>query len=165
MTESQIPASDGANQPEAVDDAARPSEILPRRSRPGYRSPEPGWSQKLGEWSPLVAAMLRSTVGLVAFVGVMLAMPVHIATPFLVGMSLLMVVGGVVATLKVTRQEPALRPVGRIFAAVAAGIVVVAFAIAAAVGVGAFAPRIEFGPPRPAPPPVDDGTIRFESAP
>ena len=146
MTESNPTASDAVNQPEAVDDADLPSELLPRRSRPGYRSPEPGWSQKLGEWSPLVAAMLRSTVGLVAFVGVMLAMPVHIATPFLVGMSLLMVVGGVVATLKVTRQEPALRAVGRIFAAVAAGIVVVAFAVAAVVG-------------------VDDGTIRFESAP
>jgi len=75
-----------------------------------------------------------------------------------------MVVGGATATLKVTRQEPALRTVGRVFTLVTIVIVAVAFGIAAVVGVGAWAPRIEFNSPPPAPP-VDDGTIRFESAP
>jgi hypothetical protein len=166
MTEPEIPARDAGSAGSDHDDSTdSPSAAPVPRSRPGYRTPEPAWSQRLGEWSPLVAAMLRTTVGLVAFVGVMLAMPVHIATPFLVGMSLLMVVGGANATLNVTRDDLALRKVGRVFTLVTVLIVLVSFGIAAVVGVGAYAPRIEFsGPPAPVDT-VDDGTIRFESGP
>jgi hypothetical protein len=174
MTEPETPARDdgsdhdGASSDHDVagsDHGADSPSRAPRRPRPGYHTPEPAWSQRMGEWSPLVAAMLRTTVGLVAFVGVMLAMPVHIATPFLVGMSLLMVVGGANATLNVTRDDLALRKVGRVFTLVTVLIVLVSFGIAAVVGVGAYAPRIEFsGPPAPVDT-VDDGTIRFESGP
>ena len=36
------------------------------RPRPGYRTPEPKWSQRLGEWAPVMASMLRTVTGVVA---------------------------------------------------------------------------------------------------
>jgi len=128
------------------------------RPRPGYRTPEPGWSVRMSAWAPVTATMLRAITGVVAFLGTMLAMPVHHATPFLVGVSLVMVVGGCTSTLKVTRDDPRLRGVGRTFTIVVSVVVLVGLAIGAFVGPGAFAPRLE-GPPRPA---RDDGTVRFE---
>jgi hypothetical protein len=131
------------------------------RPRPGYRTPEPAWSQRLGEWAPIMAGMLRTVTGVVGFVGSLLFMPLHLATPFLVGVSLLMAVGGCTSTLKTTRDEPRMRATGRRFVYIIAAVCVAAFAVAGVKGAGAFAPDLSmFSTPPPAP--VDDGTIRFE---
>jgi len=143
-----------------VGDGAAP---IPR-PRPGYQTPEPGWSTKMSEVAPIVAAALRALTGAVAFIASLLAMPLHFATPFLVGVSLVMVVGGCTATLKVTRDEPRLRRIGRVFTIVVASALLVALVIAGVFGAGAFAPDLMTAPPRPAQA-VDDGTIRFEAAP
>ena len=132
------------------------------RPRPGYRTPEPLWSQTMSQWAPIVAAALRAITGVVAFVASLLAMPLHFATPFLVGVSLVMVVGGCTATLKVTRDDVLLRGFGRGFTLVVAAVLVVALLVAAVWGAGAFAPDLRAVPK---PPSTDDGTIRFEAAP
>ena len=132
------------------------------RPRPGYRTPEPKWSQRLGEWAPVMASMLRTVTGVVGFVGSLLFMPVHLATPFLVGVSLLMAVGGGTSTLKTTRDEPRLRGTGRRFVYVVAAVCLATFAIAGVKGAGAFAPDLSGLYPATRPAPPDDGTIRFE---
>ncbi len=132
------------------------------RPRPGYRTPEPKWSQRLSEWSPIMAGMLRTITGVVGFVGSLLFMPTHLATPFLVGVSLLMAVGGCTSTLKSTRDEPRMRQTGRRFVYVVAAVCLVTFAIAGVKGAGAFAPDLSGLAPAKKATTVDDGTIRFE---
>jgi hypothetical protein len=105
---------------------------------------------------------LRAITGVVAFVASLLAMPLHFATPFLVGVSLVMVVGGCTATLKVTRDDVLLRGFGRGFTLVVAVVLCGAMGVAAVWGAGAFAPDLRAVPAAPR---VDDGAIRFEAAP
>lgn len=132
------------------------------RPRPGYRTPEPRWSQRLSEWSPIMAGMLRTITGVVGFVGSLLFMPTHLATPFLVGVSLLMAVGGCTSTLKTTRDEPRMRQTGRRFVYVTAAVCLAAFVVAGIKGAGAFAPDLSGLAPAKKTPNADDGTIRFE---
>jgi hypothetical protein len=134
------------------------------RPRPGYRTPEPGWSQQMSVWAPIVAAALRAITGVVAFIASLLAMPLHFATPFLVGVSLVMAVGGCTATLKVTRDDPTLRGFGRGFTLAVAVVLLLSLVVAGVVGAGAFAPDLKAIPSAPAPR-DDDGTIRFEPVP
>jgi hypothetical protein len=151
-----------APRPDDGDDASSAAAPIPR-PRPGYRTPEPGWSQQMSVWAPIVAAALRAITGVVAFIASLLAMPLHFATPFLVGVSLVMAVGGCTATLKVTRDDPTLRAFGRGFTLVTAAVLLLSLVVAGIFGAGAFAPDLKAEPtPRPA---VDDGTIRFESLP
>lgn len=133
------------------------------RPRPGYRTPEPGWSQQMSVWAPIVAAALRAITGVVAFIASLLAMPLHFATPFLVGVSLVMAVGGCTATLKVTRDDPTLRGFGRGFTLAVAVVLLLSLVVAGVLGAGAFAPDLRAVPAIRAP--VDDGTIRFEPVP
>lgn len=134
-------------------------EDLVPRPRPGYRTPpRQTFASTMSVWSPVVAGMLRGVAGVLAYAASLLAMPVHAATPFLVGVSLVMLVGGCVATLRATREDPRLRQVGRWFCILAVVCILGASAIAVALGPGAFAPDV----PRPARAPVDDGAIRFE---
>ncbi len=137
------------------------NDIVPR-ARPGYRTPEPSWSRKMGEWAPVTASLLRAFTGLIAFVGTLLFMPLHHATPLLVGVSLVMVVGGCTSTLKTTRDEPGMRTIGRRIVLATAALVMVGLVVAVIKGPGAYAPDIHLSAPAPAPaPPADDGTIRF----
>ena len=122
--------------------------------RPAGRMP---WSMVMGAWAPVAAGVLRSTAGLVMFAASLLTLPTTMATPFLTGVSLVMLTGGVAATIKACRDEAPLRRFGRVFPlaiAVLAGVTVV---VTVVVGPGAYAPNLAARPARP----VDDGTIRF----
>jgi hypothetical protein len=152
-----------APRPDDDDDDAPSLSPVPR-SRPGYRTPEPSWSQQMSVWAPIVAAALRAITGVVAFIASLLAMPLHFATPFLVGVSLVMAVGGCTATLKVTRDDPTLRGFGRGFTLVVAVVLLLSLVVAGVFGAGAFAPDLK-AVPGPHAPAVDDGTIRFEPVP
>lgn len=164
MRETQsMSESSAAPRPDDGDDDAQSTAPIPR-PRPGYRTPEPGWSQQMSVWAPIVAAALRAITGVVAFIASLLAMPLHFATPFLVGVSLVMAVGGCTATLKVTRDDPSLRGFGRGFTLVVAAVLLLSLVIAGVVGAGAFAPDLQAVPAPPAAV-VDDGTIRFEPVP
>jgi hypothetical protein len=107
-------------------------------------------------WAPVAAGVLRATAGLVMFAASLLTLPMTMATPFLTGVSLVMIVGGVTATIRSCRDDDRLRSFGRWFPVGVAGLAGVAIVVAVVVGPGAFAPNL--GAP---PPPRDDGTVRF----
>jgi hypothetical protein len=134
-----------------VDDAARPRV---RQSR----DQKPSWSQTMNAWAPVAAGVLRAGVGLVAFAASLLVLPVHPATPFLTGVGLVMLVGGVFAVMKFCKDEPTLTTFGRGFPLVCVLLVVAVFVVVGVEGVGAFAPDL-----RAAPAPPDDGAVRFSA--
>jgi hypothetical protein len=128
-------------------------------ARRGAGAPRPlPLSLVLTAWAPVAAGVLRSAAGLIMFAASLLTLPMTMATPFLTGVSLVMLVGGVAATVKACRDDDELRGFGRVFPVVAAGLAGVALVVTLVVGPGAFAPQLRAPPP---PPPVDDGAIRF----
>jgi hypothetical protein len=144
------PPADGTDDVDRDVAAARHA----RRRRPAPATPM--W-QVMHAWAPVAAGVLRATAGLVMFAASLLTLPTTMATPFLTGVSLVMLIGGVAATIKACRDDDRLRRFGRIFSNVVAVLAGVAVALAVAAGPGAYAPRLDA---RPAPPP-DDGTVRF----
>ncbi|HEY1100696.1 MAG TPA: hypothetical protein VGF99_17275 [Myxococcota bacterium] len=146
--------------PDAHDDDDDVSAAPVPRPRAGYRTPKPSWSSTMQAWSPIAAGVLRAGSGVIAYVACLLTLPLHHATPFLIGVSLVMLVGGCTSILKYGRDDVRLRGFSRGFTLLSALIVVVASGIAVVKGPGAFAPDLgAVAPPKPA---VDDGTIRFE---
>ena len=132
--------------------------IVPR-PRAGYRTPsKPAWSQTVAAWSPIAAGVMRAGLGVIAYIASLLTLPLHHATPFLIGVSLVMLVGGCTSVLKVGRQDPRLGGFARGFTIATALLVLVATGIGMYLGPGAFAPQLS-APPAPK---ADDGTIRFE---
>ncbi len=115
----------------------------------------------VGAWAPIAAGVIRAVAGLIAFSAALLTLPTHVATPFLTGVGLMMLVGGCVSILKSCQDEPRLRWFARLFplgcGLVAAGVV----GIVVVYGAGAFAPDITGEPT--APRSVDDGTVRFQA--
>lgn len=137
-------------------------DIVPR-PRPGYRSRTTSWSQTMAAWSPVAAGVLRAGAGVIAYVASLLTLPLHHATPFLIGVSLVMLVGGCTSVLKQSRDDVRLRGFGRTFTIASAVLVLVATGIALKLGPGAFAPKLS-APPAPRAPAHSDGTVTFEPA-
>jgi uncharacterized membrane protein HdeD (DUF308 family) len=133
------------------DAAARTPARAPGRPMP--------WSTVMSTWAPVAAGVLRSTLGLVMFAASLLTLPMTTATPFLTGVSLVMLVGGVTATLKACRDDDALRRFGRVFPAVVALLAGVAVVVTVVEGPGAFAPQLQ----REAVPAKNDGAVHFSS--
>ncbi len=135
--------------------------IVPR-PRPGYRTPKTRTSTlsaTMAAWSPVAAGVLRAGAGVIAYVASLLTLPLHHATPFLIGVSLVMLVGGCTSVLKQSRDDVRLRGFGRGFTLVTAAVILMATGIALYRGPGAFAPSLTG--PAPAPRPYD-GTVGFE---
>lgn len=165
MTDPTSPAGDDSDDDVGPTGHGRHDGAPIPRPRPGYRTPEPAWSLSMSAWAPVVASCLRAITGVIAFVASLLAMPLHFATPFMVGVSLVMTVGGCTATLKVTRDDPRLRGFGRFFTIAVVVVILVALGVAGVMGPGVFAPDIMMEPLAAPAPVVDDGTIRFEVGP
>lgn len=118
--------------------AQRPS-IVPGPMA-GYESPEPE-SVSGHDWMGLVAASLRSAVGII-FVGVaVLYFPVQLWTPIMTGIGILMVVNGSLGVWKVGRDRPGLRPLCRALVWSFAGICVGLFAAMSTFGAGFLGPE------------------------
>jgi hypothetical protein len=124
---------------------------------PRPRTSAPLW-QVMQAWAPVAAGTLRASAGLVMFAASLLTLPTTMATPFLTGVSLVMLIGGVAATIKACRDDDRLRRFGRIFPIAVAGLAGLAIVVTVIVGPGAWAPRLA-APPQAA---IDDGTIRFQ---
>jgi uncharacterized membrane protein HdeD (DUF308 family) len=118
-------------------------------------TPEPMW-RVMQVWSPVAAGVLRATAGIVMFAASLLTLPSTLATPFLTGVSLVMLIGGVASVMRHCRDDERLRTFGRYFPVVVAALAGAAVVATLVLGPGAFAPRLTSPPP-----PVDDGTIRF----
>lgn len=137
---------------DAGDDAAEPA---------GARGRAVPFSVTVGRWAPIAAGVIRAIAGLLAFSAALLTLPTHVATPFLTGVGLLMLVGGCVAVVKACQDEPQLRWFSRSFPLVCGVIAMVVVGVVVVYGAGALAPDI-FADPAPRAP-VDDGTVRFQS--
>jgi hypothetical protein len=144
------------------DDDNDVADIVPR-PRPGHRSQQTLWAQTMAAWSPVAAGVLRAGAGVLAYVASLLTLPLHHATPFLIGVSLVMLVGGCTSVLKQSRDDVRLRGFGRTFTIASAVVVLVATGIALKLGPGAFAPKLS-APPAPRAPASSDGTITFQPA-
>lgn len=140
------------------DDGVDPGAALATSRRRDARSARAPLWQVMQAWAPVAAGVMRATAGLVMFAASLLTLPTTMATPFLTGVSLVMLIGGVAATIKACRDDDRLRRFGRVFPLVVALLAGVAIVVAVVAGPGAYAPRL--GAPPSAPP--DDGTIRFE---
>jgi hypothetical protein len=116
------------------------------------------FSLVMAAWAPVAAGVLRATAGLVMFAASLLTLPATMATPLLTGVSLVMLVGGVAATVKACRDDDKLRVFGRIFPTLVAVLAGVAVIVAVVAGPGAYAPRLHTSPAV-----RDDGTVRFAS--
>lgn len=156
------PGDQAGDQHDNLDDVDDAADIVPR-PRPGYRSRTTSWSQTMAAWSPVAAGVLRAGAGVLAYVGSLLTLPLHHATPFLIGVSLVMLVGGCTSVLKQSRDDVRLRGFGRTFTIASALVVLVATGIALKLGPGAFAPKLS-APPAPRAPAHSDGTVTFEPA-
>lgn len=144
------------NQPtDAMEEA---SSIVPR-PRPGFKSRRaptgiPG-STKVG----LVAALLKTGVGLTCLFAAVLFMPIHMITPVFSGVSCVMIVTGTHSIWRLGVDEPRLRRTTRFLTWLIPGLVVLIFLLMWILGPGAF------GPDWAAPVPAEfDGTVRFQSA-
>jgi hypothetical protein len=142
------------------DDVDVDADIVPR-PRPGYRSTTTSWSQTMAAWSPVAAGVLRAGAGVLAYVASLLTLPLHHATPFLIGVSLVMLVGGCTSVLKQSRDDVRLRGFGRTFTIASAVVVLIATGIGVKLGPGAFAPKLS-APPAARAPAHADGTVTFE---
>ena len=159
MTTSSTPASDpDGTEPSIAPDLEDP--IVPR-ARAGHRTPKkPAWSTTVAAWAPIAAGVVRAGAGVIAYIASLLTLPLHHATPSLIGVSLVMLVGGCTSVRKSGRQDPRLGGFARGFTIITALFVIVATGIGVYLGPGAFAP--DLGAVAPAAATVDDGTIRFE---
>ena len=141
-----------------TDDSDPDFDSIVPRPRPGYRTPKASLSSTMAAWSPVAAGVLRAGSGVIAYVASLLTLPLHHATPFLIGVSLVMLVGGCTSVLKQSRDDLRLRGFGRAFTIGSAVVVLVATGIALYLGPGAFAPKLSAEPvPR-----AYDGTVGFE---
>jgi uncharacterized membrane protein HdeD (DUF308 family) len=137
------------------DDEGTPSTDDRRSFSSSRTTPEPLW-RVMQAWSPVAAGVLRATVGIVMFAASLLTLPSTLATPFLTGVSLVMLIGGVASVMRHCRDDERLRAFGRYFPIVVAALAGAAVVATLVAGPGAFAPRLASPPPR-----ADDGTIRF----
>jgi MFS superfamily sulfate permease-like transporter len=106
----------------------------------------------------LVAGVVRGGLGVVAFVGALLFLPIHFATPILSGISLLMMVTGCTSLMRVSRDDPRAKMVLKAMALLCAITVAVTMLLVVVMGAGAFAPQAL--PSLPAP---TDSTVRFRA--
>ena len=143
---------------DTTDNADRFDGDIVTRPRPGYRTPKASLSSTMAAWSPVAAGVLRAGSGVIAYIASLLTLPLHHATPFLIGVSLVMLVGGCTSVLKQSRDDLRLRGFGRAFTIVSAVVVLVATGIGVYLGPGAFAPDLKAEPA----PAVYDGTVGFE---
>ncbi len=128
-------------------------------ARAGRRVP---WSQIMSTWAPVAAGVIRAVAGLIAFSAALLTLPTHVATPFLTGVGLLMLVGGCVSVIKACQDEPQLRWFARLFPLGCGLVATLCVVLVLVYGAGAFGPDI-MGDPTVRRAPVDDGTVRFQS--
>lgn len=134
------------------------SPIVPR-PRPGYRSRPEGVPTRTK--AALVAAVMRALIGVVSLATAVLYLPVHMVTPILSGVSVVMIVTGTYSVWRVGVAEPRLRQPTRVLAWVMPALTVLVFVVMAVLGAGSLGP--DWGALGGAP--EGDGTVRFESAP
>lgn len=135
------------------------SSIVPR-PRPGFKSRRGPTGVAGSTKIALVAALLKTGVGLTCLFAAVLFMPIHMITPIFSGVSCVMIVTGTHSIWRLGVDEPRLRPTTRFLTWMIPGLVVFIFLLMWILGPGAF------GPDWAAPVPADfDGTVRFQSGP
>lgn len=130
------------------------------RPRPGFKSR--GTSQGVAGASKvaLLAALLKSGVGLTCLSAAVLYMPIHMVTPIFSGVSCIMIVTGTHSIWRLGIDVPGLRRPTRLLTWLIPGLAVLIFLLMWVLGPGAL------GPDWDAPLPAEfDGTVRFQSAP
>lgn len=129
------------------------------RPRPGFRSrrePEVDPYEK----ARLFAGLTRAVLGCVGFFASLLYLPIHMVTPVLSGVSLLMMVTGSTSVWRAVRGAPQLKVLPRAVALLCAAVALVTVVLTMIVGAGALGPLKDL--PRPS---RDDGAVRFEMQP
>jgi hypothetical protein len=169
MTEDASPSTDeaprGPGAP-APTDAPDDGDLAPR-PRPGFRSrPAVDATEK----AALFAGVLRACLGAAGLFAAVLYLPIHIATPILAGVSILMMVTGTTSTWRAVRSAPpAYRKIPAVLGAACLLATGVSVVLTLVFGAGAFGPvaaareaaRAQAEQEaREAPP-----TVRFEPAP
>jgi len=91
----------------------------------------------------LLAAVARGGVGVLFVVVSMLFLPIHMLTPIMSGMGVLMTVTGSYACWRVGRAEPRMMPLARVFVWGLPLLCVAGFVYAFIVGPGAYSVAIE----------------------
>lgn len=144
--------------PPTDDDGDVSSAIVPR-PRPGYRSRRPPPGIAGASKVALVAALLKTGVGLTCLFAAVLFMPIHMVTPVFSGVSCVMIVTGTHSIWRLGIEEPKLRQPTRVLTWLMPALTVGVFLLMWILGPGALGPDWTA-----APPPEFDGTVRFESA-
>jgi hypothetical protein len=156
MSDSTAPHADPAEDAPLADPAPR-ADLAPR-ARPGFKS-RPAPSISTTSMAGLFAGVVRAVVGLLGFTAALQLLPVHMATPILAGVSVLLVVTGNVSAWRALDGSRALRLVFRTLVAISMLVLLAVTVATATLGAGALRKR-------PLPPP-DEGppTVRFEMTP
>jgi hypothetical protein len=129
------PLDDDTHTADAAHDPDAPEiDLAPR---PRRRAPPTSSLDRAG----FIAGILRAGLGVLGLFGSTLYLPVHMATPVLSGVSILMMVTGCTTVWRVTRDEARVRPVARVLAVVCALATVVIVGLTAILGAGAFGPN------------------------
>lgn len=134
------------------------SSIVPR-PRPGFKSRRAPAGVAGSTKIALVAALLKTGVGLTCLFAAVLFMPIHMITPIFSGVSCVMIVTGTHSVWRLGVDEPRLRRITRFLTWLIPGLVVAIFLLMWILGPGAFGP--DWGAPIPS---EFDGTVRFQSA-
>jgi hypothetical protein len=107
----------------------------------------------------LVAGAVRAALGALGAVASLLTLPIHFATPVLIGISLLMLVTGCAGAFQASRGHPHIRRAVWVLIAMCAAAVAGALLVVAVKGAGAYAPKWRDAPAAP----EHEGTeIRFQ---
>jgi hypothetical protein len=105
----------------------------------------------------VVSGLVRASLGACGFVGALLFMPVHFATPILSGISMLMMITGCTSLMRAARYDKRVNALLKGMAAVCALVLVATLGMVLVMGAGRFAPEPTLAPASA----KDDGTVRF----
>lgn len=138
-------ASEGASEANppvrhAYSQPAARSSVSPR-ARPGYASREIAVDNN--DRARLLAAIARACIGLLFVVVALHFLPIHMITPIMTGMGVLMVVTGAYAAWLVGRAEPRLALIAKTVVWGVPLLTVVALGLTMVVGAGTFSPAIQ----------------------
>jgi hypothetical protein len=124
-------------------DAAASMTLAPRsalapRARKGFVSSDDGVPTEA--YVSFIAAALRASIGALFVFMATLWLPVHMMTPILTGMGILMIANGLLATWRQARETPRLKAASRVFLYGVPFLVIVDFVLLGILGPSSIGP-------------------------
>lgn len=136
-----------ASSPEDAEDRPRPKHAYATPAVRSRLSPGPGLKTRVvpidvNDHARLLAATARSLVGLLFVIVALHFLPIHMITPIMTGMAILMVVTGSYAAWQVGRREPRLMAIARVIVWGAPILTIGALIATTIFGAGMFSPAM-----------------------